>query len=90
MKGLGFEPLTPESLLYQLQAKLVHQTGNIEAMVQAKDLKTVRLSLGGHGSGFYKTALELGTGGINELGVLRGGASRPSDLQEAKGYGVQR
>lgn len=63
MKGLGFEPLTPESLLYQLQAKLVHQTGSTETMVQAKDLKAVRLSLGGRGSGFYKTALELGTGG---------------------------
>lgn len=46
MEDLGFEPLTLESLLYQLQAKLLHHTGSsTETVVQAKDLKTVRLSL---------------------------------------------
>lgn len=47
MKGLGFEPLTPASLLYQLQAKLVHPTRPNTEMVQAKDLKPVRLRLDG-------------------------------------------
>ena len=38
---------TPESLLYQLQAKPVHQTGSTEMLVPAKALKAVRLSLDG-------------------------------------------
>lgn len=70
----GFEPPTPENLLYQQQAKLMHHTGSsTETVMQAEDLKAVRLSSDGGEVGVVsEDSFGAGHWGINELMDLRG------------------
>lgn len=89
MKGLGFEPLTPASLLYQLQAKLVQHTGpNTETVVQAQDLKPVRLRLDGDELGADSARSHWGWASGNKL-TWGAEASRLNNLKEAKGTGCK-
>lgn len=87
----GFEPPTPENLLYQQQAKLMHHTGSsTETVMQAEDLKAVRLSSDGGEVGVVsEDSFGAGHWGINELGVL-GRDIQAKQPQRRKRYGVER